>query len=269
MKKILTCVEESPYLDSVCAYADFVSRRLKVAIELLHVQQTEHATKHDYSGAIGAGTSQHLLEQYVDDDEAIARKNSAKGKAILERCKNLQQARDEERLVISHMRGELVETVARLECGAMFLVIGRKGCESEEGELGFHVELLTRNIDLPTLVCPKEYREVKSFLLAYDGREKAKKAVEYLLTEPLLQGMTCQLLLSKKAGKSPEEALCRAGYNVESAGVSKGITEQAEKLQVDLIVMGGYGHTKIHDLFTGCRTRKVLKESALPVLLFS
>ena len=54
-----------------------------------------------------------------------------------------------------------------------------------------------------------------------------------------------------------------------SAGIGSGNTllSRASDLGADLLVMGAYGHSRVHELLLGGATRTVLASMTLPVLM--
>ena len=58
-------------------------------------------------------------------------------------------------------------------------------------------------------------------------------------------------------------------FNLDSAGgtETKAILDQATALGVDLIVMGGYGHSRLSEFIFGGVTREILKTATVPILM--
>ena len=71
-KKVLACVDQSTFGQSVAEYATWASLRMEAPLELLHVldRSARQDAAQDRSGAIGLGAQEHLLKQLSDDDEA-------------------------------------------------------------------------------------------------------------------------------------------------------------------------------------------------------
>nr|WP_222532949.1 universal stress protein [Azospirillum sp. 412522] len=119
-------------------------------------------------------------------------------------------------------------------------------------------------------------------LVAWDGSREAARAVHDGL--PLIRTADEVIVLIADAGRRdgrfgnrPGAGLLthlgRHGVNarvktVESGG--KGIADvvlaQADDEQVDLIVMGGYGHSRLREMILGGVTRRMLERMTLPVL---
>jgi hypothetical protein len=67
VNKILACIDDSVYAQSVCAGAAWVSNRTGAAVTLLHVFLPHpKGARLDLSGAIGLGAKHDLLEQLSD-----------------------------------------------------------------------------------------------------------------------------------------------------------------------------------------------------------
>lgn len=138
----------------------------------------------------------------------------------------------------------------------------------------------------PVLALPQDFSKgtiEKKTLLCWDGSREAARALAD--AAPLLQASD-MLILTVKEGRgalkpmaAPMEELntyCR----VHSYSVSKHIVRDAGRHEVgdiiksvaaeekvDLIVMGAYGHSRLHELVLGGATKSLLKTSSVPVLL--
>ncbi len=62
-RKILACVDQSHYADTVTDYAAWAARRMDAPLELLHVidRHLEQGSGNDHSGAIGVNAQEQLL----------------------------------------------------------------------------------------------------------------------------------------------------------------------------------------------------------------
>jgi nucleotide-binding universal stress UspA family protein len=68
--------------------------------------------------------------------------------------------------------------------------------------------------------------------------------------------------------------LARHGIEVEAArlvdgeaGIANTLLSRAADLDADLIVMGGYGHSRLRELVLGGTTRSILQSMTVPVLM--
>ncbi len=55
--------------------------------------------------------------------------------------------------------------------------------------------------------------------------------------------------------------------NAEAKGVAESLLEKAGEYEADLLVMGGYGHSRVRELILGGVTQHVLKHTTIPVFL--
>jgi nucleotide-binding universal stress UspA family protein len=120
-------------------------------------------------------------------------------------------------------------------------------------------------------------------LLAWDGSREAARAVGDAL--PLLRPADAVIVLvvgghdaSSETGAAPglgiAAHLSRHGIraevrNVTASGMSVADTIQGQATAdgADLIVMGGYGHSRLREMMLGGTTRHLLHHSSLPLLL--
>jgi nucleotide-binding universal stress UspA family protein len=131
----------------------------------------------------------------------------------------------------------------------------------------------------PLLVVERAYRPITSFLIAYDGSPSVSKALDFALASPLLKGATCHIL---RAGRVDDKAkwylneaaekLRAADYTVTShltAGApEKVILDVLQRENIDLLVMGAYGHSRIRELILGSTTTTMVRTSPVSVLMF-
>jgi nucleotide-binding universal stress UspA family protein len=99
------------------------------------------------------------------------------------------------------------------------------------------------------------------------------------LTNPLLKGLECHLLragrIDDRAGHDLDETERRlrdAGFSVKSdatPGPAEEVIAAAVKAeQIDLLVMGAYGHSPIRQFILGSTTTTMVRTCQIPVLMF-
>lgn len=97
-----------------------------------------------------------------------------------------------------------------------------------------------RQADQITIVTVEARRE-------FEGLDKANRAAQHLSR----RGLKSQVCLVARNGRSAEQALL----------------DECAALDADLIVMGGYGRSRISELVFGGVTRGVLRASPVPILI--
>lgn len=284
---ILACVDGSFYTDSVCAHASWAAQRLQAPVEVLHVQptHTDYAAPRDLSGAIGLGVKSALLEKLTQVDEERGKLDNQKGKLILEHAMAELTAAglgDPPTAVVTlHRRGSLVEAIAELEATTQLILLGKRGEHADIAKLhlGSNLERVVRSAHKPVMVAARAFKPINRFVIAYDGGASTRKALDYLVQSPLLQGTECHLLKVGAANEEnqrqmagAEQLLQQAGYTVHSllrqGDADEVIADYVKAEAMDLLVMGAYGHSHIRTLIIGSTTSNMLRSCLIPVLMF-
>lgn len=283
MRQILTCTDGSPYARSIYELTAWAANRLDAAVHVLHMldPHRERAESADLSGSIGVDTGEALLQELVTLEEKQNRLAREQGKLILAEAERQLTAAGVSRLSMEQRHGELVETVTRLEESADLLILGKRGEDAgfASAHLGSNLERVIRASIRPVFVASREFPEVTSFLLAYDGGHSMTKALEFLAAQPLLRGLHCHLLRAGKIDANAEwfaqEAAAKLrteGYDVSveiTAGEpEKIIADSVARHGIGVVLMGAYGHSRIRQLVVGSTTTAILRTCHVPVLMF-
>lgn len=115
--KILACVDQSSYAESVTDYATWAAKRLQAPMELLHVIDRHprlEAVK-DHSGAIGLDAQENLLKQLSDEDETRTRAAREVGRVFLNGQRERAMASGAPVVDVRQRHGELETTLAEIQ----------------------------------------------------------------------------------------------------------------------------------------------------------
>ncbi|MCJ7735177.1 MAG: universal stress protein [Anaerolineales bacterium] len=140
------------------------------------------------------------------------------------------------------------------------------------------ISTLIRSCPVPILTVPSPPTNLSTILLAYDGSIKAREAM-YLAAYFGTQRQSSLIVLTSMAGlpnadlvqKEAREYLSQ--YPLESrfitteAPVADEISNLTQDREIDLILIGGYGGTRLIDFMMGSVVDQVLREIRLPVLI--
>ncbi len=283
MSTILTCTDGSRYARSVYDHTAWAARRLGADVHVLHVvEESRHvAPMADLSGAIGVEAMQQLTAEIAALEAARARVAQKHAGAILADAQQHLAGAGLERVEVEAVGGELLECITRREAQAELIVVGKRGENANLAKLhlGGNLPRVIRSARGPVLVASRDFTPIERFLIAYDGSPSVLKAVEYLLTSPLLKGLHGHLV---RAGKLNEAApgdleetavkLRAAGYSITAqatAGtpehvIGAALTEQ----RAQLLVMGAFGHSRIREFLLGSTTSAMVRSCLVPVLMF-
>lgn len=280
MKKILVCTDGSAYAFVCYDYAAWMAHRTGAALEVLYVsdlRQFEVPMIADLSGSLGAQPYQAVMGKLQEFEQERA-------KAILDQARKHFASRDlPAGVTCGHKLGFLVDTFRDFEEHADLIMLGKRGENANFAteHLGSTMERVVRASHRPCLVTSRSYKEVKRLLFAYDGSKSCQKALEFLSTSAAFRGLELHLVTVAAAGEeeSALQSLHAAEAALRSAGcapvcqmlvgaVDSEISAYAEDRQVNLLVMGAYGHSRIRHLVIGSNTTAIVRHCKIPVLLF-
>lgn len=280
--KVMACLDVSIYNEPVTDYASWASRRLDSGLVCLHVldRKPVQPDESDFSGSIGIDAGRHLLDELVELEARQNRLAMQHGRVMLEQACARASADGALRPQALQRHGPLVQALTELEDDVRLFVLGKRGeaADFNSGHLGANLERAVRAVHRPTLVASREFRPVKTFAIAFDGSPTTRKCVEMVAMSPLLKGLDGHLVVAGGEDSKGAEALDWAVKRLQSAGFSpkmhlqpgeaeRVIAASVERLDIDLLVMGAYGHSRVRHLIVGSTTTAVLRNCAIPVLL--
>ena len=283
MEKMLAFVDGSIYSESVCDHTLWLAQtnRAKVSIfNVIDVSETSHNTA-NFSGNLVAEARNTLLSELAELDNKRAKLAQKKGRLILDDA--------EARLIAgglknidTHLRhGDFVDTVTEFQKKADILVIGKRGEAANFAKLhlGSNLERLIRSANKPVLVAARIFRPIKKILIGFDGGKSAVRAIEHVSNQDLFKDLECHLLSAgkidmnrKKKIEAAERSLSEKGRKtktfVKEGDAETIISNHVEQHNIDLLVMGAYGHSRIRNLMIGSTTTQMIRSCHIPVLLF-
>lgn len=281
MKNIITCIDGSAISTDVCHAGTWVANKLDKTLLLLHaIEKSNTPDTGDLSGAIGLGARSSLLNEMASLDAQRGKIALAYGKELLEQAQTLAESKDCKNIEKTQRHSGIVEAICDLESDARFIVIGRSGEGHPEDfkTLGSHIEQVIRQVHTPVLIVNRGFTEPKSFMLAYDGRETADKAVKRIIDGGLLHNMICHLVSVKNNQSKLQEKftltqnmLIEHGFEVKASLLEGNIfdvlSQYKEEHDVDMVVMGAFSHSKLATVFLGSNTQKMLGYTQLPLVI--
>lgn len=281
MNKIITCIDSSAFAKDVCNAGIWAANRLNKAILFLHaIEKNNVAVVESLSGAIGLGARSSLLNEMATLDEQRSKLALKVGKEMLEQAYQLASENGCSLIEKTQRHSDIVEAICDLESDARFIVIGRSGENHGKNfkALGSHIEQIIRRVHTPILIANKNFTKPKNFMLAYDGRETADKAVKRIIDGGLLHSLPCHLVSVKNKQsdlidkfKHTENLLVENGFQVKSAllegNIFDSITDYKINNNVEMLVMGAFSHSKLAHAFLGSNTLKMIENTQLPMVI--
>lgn len=281
MTQVMACIDGSSITLAVCDYAAWASRQMDAPLDFLHVLgRSEYPVPTDLSGNLGLGSREHLLQELATLDEQRSRVALEQGRLMLDAAKARAVADGVPNPTSRQRHGELVDTLLEFQDEIRLLVMGRQGEQGDSaGEhIGSHLENVVRTLHRPILVIPSDYSEPQRILVAFDGSATTRKAVDMVARSPLFRGLPCHVVMVGADKDEPREQLGWARTHLETAGfdvtaeIRQGEVEAVlcayrTEHEIDLIVMGAYGHSRIREFLIGSTTTKLIRQSKVPLLL--
>ncbi|MCG7565424.1 universal stress protein [Pseudoalteromonas sp. CnMc7-15] len=281
MKKIITCVDGSAITQAVTDAAIWSANKLQHPLCFLHTieRQQQHGAD-DLSGAIGLGARSSLLNEMTELDEKRGKMALELGQQLLEDLATQAKQANVEQVETRQRHGDVVEAIIDLSDMSRLIVIGRCGENHENNfkALGSHIETLLRQASAPVLLVPKQFSAPKSFMIAYDGRATADKALQKVIDGGLLHGIPCHLVAvkNKERDLAPKlklatQRLQEQGFDVKAelleGPIYDSLTAYKQANDIELMVMGAFAHSKLRQLFVGSNTLRMLETLDIPLVV--
>ena len=283
MAKILVCIDGSAYADNLCTNAAWVAKQMNAEIDLLHVlrRPSDYQAPTDHTGLMGFEARSSLLEELTKVDEERGRLDQEKGKIILEHGAKILQKSGIEKVNLVRRRGSLVETIQEFEESVEMIFMGKRGEHANINSVfpGSNLEKVARALHKPLFIVSSIIRPIKRFLIAYDGKDSVRKAINYVTDQTLLDnGLECHLLVVERTKGDIEtseavQKLEKAGFQttlkiVQGPHADQVISSYVMENEIDLLITGAYSHSRMHSLLLGSTTASLIKTCKVPLLLF-
>lgn len=278
MNKVLVCIDGSDFSKAVCDYGVFIAKNLNLPLVLLNVvEHSKISNLVDFSGNIGFGAKDVLLEMLVDEDAKRSQEEILKGKVILKQMQEYVKSKNLSNFTTLQRHGTLYETLDELGSDLKIAIIGLNGENSKD--IGSNVEELIRTLNIPILLVNSEFKPIKSILMAYDGSLYAKKSIDIAVKNPIFPN-TKRYIVNVNSDKNDsnrvlnEASLIFKNANIDSEILSlsgdklEAILNYQQSINADIIAMGAYSHNRFRSAIFGSFTTNMILKSKVPLLLF-
>lgn len=164
-----------------------------------------------------------------------------------------------------------------LEDTARLVVLGKH--DEHLGEhVGSRLESVVRTLHRPILVTTPAYREPRRVMIAFDGSATTRKGIEMVAASPLFHGLLCHVVMIGADSAEhraqldwARDTLAAAGFEapavLRSGEVERVLCDYRREHDIDLLIMGAYGHSVIRRFLVGSTTTNVIRNATVPVLL--
>lgn len=278
---VMACLDGSELSDAVVDYSAWIAQKVNSPLELVHSIEQGRLLEHtNRSGNLTPNMRERLMKTLSEEDQAASRRSIEEGKQILDHAKTRIAQRPIKEVAAKQRHGDLAETLTDLESEIRVLVLGVRGEDHEETErgIGSQLERSIRALHRPIFIVSGAFKEPASLMLAYNDTDGARKALAMVCKSPLYRDMKIHLVHVSDQQEKGEALLEEAGSALEEAGLDYqtallGGDAQTQLLayqdrhHLDMTVMGAFNHGKLHSLFFGSFTLKMLQHNTKPILL--
>ena len=283
MEKMLVFVDGSVYSESVCDHTLWIAQKNRSKVSIFNVidgsEISHNAT--NFSGNLVAEARSTLLSELAELDNKRAKLAQKKGRLILDDAEARLRAGGLKNIDTHLRHGDFVDTVMEFQKDADILIIGKRGEAADFAKLhlGSNLERLIRSANKPVLVAARIFRPVKKILIGFDGGKSVTRAINHVSNQDLFKDLECHLLSAGKINMSLKRNIENAERMLSEKArktktfITEGdaetvISNHVEHHNIDLLVMGAYGHSRIRNLMIGSTTTQMIRSCLVPVLLF-
>lgn len=281
-EKILACIDESSISQSVCDYATWIAKVTNRSLKLLHTIEPVHNNAvSNHSAALGLSSEQASLNEITENEKNLAKSLIEQGRLMLNNSKDYVIKLGLEQVETYQHHGGLAESLIDLKDEMRVMVIGvltklEKTADDENDDHTVQqIKSIIRAMHKPVLVVNRLFSTPKATMLAYDGKDSSKMALQMMATGTLFKDMICHLV---NVGKASADLLDEASQILNKAGIEttcahlEGVPHDALasyqlENNIDIMLMGAFSHNRFRDFLMGSFTAKMLDATNCPLLL--
>lgn len=278
MKRVIACIDSSPCINALAEAAAWIATQTQRELVLLQVLDYYPASYHlgEISGVIGFESNAMLLKELAELEQKQSELALDYSNNLLQHISNMIQEKYEIIPTQIQEKGDFLEQSFSVLNEDDIVVIGRVGEKSAERNkaLGSNVENFIRGANCTVMTVGEHYKAPTRFIFAYEYSPTCIKMMKRIAQSDLLKLLQCHLLY---VGEHPEllnepaDFLTAAGLDVvveyRYGDVAENILDYQREHGIQLIVLGAFSHSKIHQFFLGSITTNIFRNSTVPLLV--
>ena len=276
IKSILVAVDGSEYTDPVMKHA------IQFALAFdskLHIVSVVDIRIFEWSVYLGVNGFAPVMPSsaYLHESRQILQEKAEK---VLEKCRGIADAANVS-YSAEKLEGTPREIISQESLLTDMIMLGARGEFAKWGSgriMGATVDAISRECIKPIFISPLEFREIGKILAPYDGSFNSNRALPYagFLAAKFNAGLT---VLSVDKNSEVAHSVAEEGKKyfeshdlVVEIEVRKGNPDEeilnfADESEIDCIVMGAYGHSRIREAILGSITERVMRNAKMPLIL--
>lgn len=273
---ILIPVDGSDHSKTAIDYGIYIAEKLGAELIGLHVMDIRLMQRPIVGDVTGTLSPPPYQDTIATVEASLEERADSILKDFRERCGNKGLCRETKKIV-----GVIDDTIMKEGKKADWILLAQRGeyFHIDDGAiLGSTAESVVRLSGKPVLVTPANFMEIESIALAYDGSLPADHALQLAaaLSEKALWPLTVIIISSdsreadsivKKLEPKIEDLTIDAETLILTGKEDKVLLKFIRDGSVEMIIMGAFGHNRLHEFFLGSTTSSVIRKSPIPVLL--
>lgn len=276
IKTILIATDGSDYSKTAVEYGIYFAEKLEASLIGLHVTDIRLLPGPFFGDVTGTISPPPYQDAIPIMEAALQDRADAILKAFQEQCGSKAVCR-----AIRKVTGIIDETIIEEGENADCILLAQRGERSHRvggAILGSTAESVVRLSGKPVLITPATFIETESIALAYDGSPTADHALQLAvaLSDKALWPLTVITISSdpkatdqtiKKIEPLLEGLAIKAETIVLTGKEDKVLLQFIQEGSVEMMIMGAFGHNRLHELFLGSTTSSIIRKSPIPILM--
>ncbi|ENX41037.1 universal stress protein [Acinetobacter sp. NIPH 2100] len=278
MNRVIACIDSSPCIDAVAEAAVWVAKQTQRELVLLQILDYYPASYHlgEISGVIGFESNAMLLKELAELEQKQSELALDYSNNLLKHISELIEKQYGLTSTKIQEKGDFLEQSFNILNENDVVIMGRVGERAAEKNkpIGSNVENFIRGANCTVITVGEHFQPPKRFIFAYEYSPTCQKMLQRIAQSDLLKKLQCHLLYvgdHPEMLTEPEKYLKDAGLEVVSVyrygDVAQNILEYQREHDIQLIVLGAFSHSKIHQFFLGSITTTIFRNANVPLLV--
>ena len=278
MNRVIACIDSSPCIEAVAEAAAWVAKQTQRELVLLQILDYYPASYHlgEISGVIGFESNAMLLKELAELEQKQSELALDYSNNLLKHISELIEKRYGLNSTKIQEKGDFLEQSFNILKENDVVIIGRVGERAAEKNkpIGSNVENFIRGANCTVITVGEHFEPPKRFIFAYEYSPTCQKMLQRIAQSDLLKTLQCHLLYvgdHPEMLTEPEKYLKDAGIEVvpvyRYGDVAQNILEYQAEHKIQLIVLGAFSHSKIHQFFLGSITTTIFRNANVPLLV--
>ena len=278
MNRVIACIDSSPCIEAVAEAAAWVAKQTQRELVLLQILDYYPASYHlgEISGVIGFESNAMLLKELAELEQQQSALALDYSNNLLKHISELIEKRYGLTSTKIQEKGDFLEQSFNILKENDVVIIGRVGERAVEKNkpIGSNVENFIRGANCTVITVGEHFEAPRRFIFAYEYSPTCQKMLQRIAQSDLLKTLQCHLLYvgdHPEMLTEPEKYLKDAGIEVvpvyRYGDVAQNILEYQAEHKIQLIVLGAFIHSKIHQFFLGSITTTIFRNANVPLLV--